>query len=369
MKIHIYFRIFILLSGCMCLMACQKGNPVETPPVETGPYEIKAPRYFGDFTIPTDNPLTKEGVALGRMLVYETKLSNNNTISCASCHQQQKAFSDGNALSKGSEGLLGKRSSMSIVNLLWNKRFFWDGRVTSLEEQALIPIQDPVEMHQTLDEAVAKLQNTTQYPEKFKLVFGSEIITPQNIAKALAQFERTLISSNSRYDQYLDKKYKPTISELNGEALFFTHPIAGNSRGGNCGDCHGGFLTTLGNFHNNGLDETTSDIGLETVTGKASDRGKFRAPSLRNIALTAPYMHDGRFNTLEEVLDHYNEHIQMSETLDPLIIEASNEETIPGEPVKLFLTQQEKKDIVAFLHMLTDSTFITDTRFSNPFKK
>lgn len=146
-----------------------------------------------------------------------------------------------------------------------------------------------------------------------------------------------------------------------------THPVAGRMRGGNCGDCHGGFLTTLGNFHNNGLDAQSQDTGLGGVTGRNSDNGKFRAPSLRNIALTAPYMHDGRFTTLEQVLEHYNDHIQLSETLDPLILEASNEQTIAGQPVKLHLTAQEKKDIIAFLHMLTDSTFITDKRFSDPF--
>jgi cytochrome c peroxidase len=360
---------WLWIAICFSLFACKKDDAVVTPEDETGPYELVTPRNFGDYMIPADNPLTKEGVALGRMLFYEKKLSNTNTISCASCHQQQKAFTDGKALSPGSEGILGKRSTMSLANLLWAKRFFWDGRSTTLEEQALIPIQDPVEMHQTLEQAVAKLQQTSEYPAKFKQVFGSEIITAENIAKALAQFERTLISADSKYDRYLAKKYQPTPQEIRGEALFFTHPVAGSLRGGNCGDCHGGFLTTLGNFHNNGLDTDFADIGLEATTGKASDRGKFKAPSLRNIALTAPYMHDGRFQTLEEVLDHYNEHVQMSATLDPLIIEASNEATNPGEPIRLFLTDQEKKDIIAFLHLLTDSTFIADPRFSDPFKK
>jgi cytochrome c peroxidase len=363
-------RISAWLLATGLLLCCKKDDTPLTsrPSDETGPYELHTPRYFGDYQLPAGNPLTKEGVALGRMLFYEKMLSNNNTISCASCHQQAKAFTDGNAFSKGSEGLPGKRSTMSLVNLLWNKRFFWDGRSTSLEEQALIPIQDPLEMHQTLDGAVAKLQNSALYPPKFKLVFGAETITAQNIAKALAQFQRTLVSANSRYDQYLNKTYQPTPQELNGEALFMTHPVAGRVRGGNCGDCHGGFLTTLGNFHNNGLDTETQDKGLEKVTGRPADRGKFRAPSLRNIALTAPYMHDGRFATLEEVLDHYNDHIRTSETLDPLILEASNEPVVPGEPVRLHLTAKEKKDIIAFLHMLTDSTFITDKRFSDPFQ-
>jgi cytochrome c peroxidase len=357
------------MAVSMAFTCCKKDDAVIIPEDETGPYELVTPRNFGDYIIPADNPLTKEGVALGRMLFYERRLSNNNTISCASCHQQQKAFTDGKALSPGSEGILGKRSTMSLANLLWAKRFFWDGRATTLEQQALIPIQDRVEMHQTLEQSVAKLQQTSEYPAKFKQVFGSETITAENIAKALAQFERTLVSADSKYDQYLAKKYQPTPQELRGEALFITHPIAGSLRGGNCGDCHGGFLTTLGNFHNNGLDADFVDIGLEGTTAKETDRGKFKAPTLRNIALTAPYMHDGRFQSLEEVLNHYNEHVKMSATLDPLIIQASNETSTPGAPIQLFLSEQEKKDIIAFLHMLTDSTFITDSRFSDPFKK
>jgi cytochrome c peroxidase len=365
-----YRTLVWYLAVSLAFASCKKDDTELIPEEEeTGPYQLVTPRNFGDYIIPADNPLTKEGVALGRMLFYENKLSNNNTISCASCHQQQKAFTDGKALSPGSEGILGKRSTMSLANLLWAKRFFWDGRATTLEQQALIPIQDPVEMHQTLDQAVAKLQQSLEYPAKFRQVFGTEIITAENIAKALAQFERTLISADSRYDRYLAKKYQPTAQEIRGEALFFTHPIAGSLRGGNCGDCHGGFLTTFGNFHNNGLDTNFVDTGLEGTTGKATDQGKFKAPTLRNIALTAPYMHDGRFQTLEQVLDHYNEHVQMSTTLDPLIIEASNETSESGDPVKLFLSEQEKKDIVAFLHLLTDSTFIMDSRFSDPFKK
>lgn len=351
------------------MVACQPDEQPARKPDETGPYDLQTPAYFGDFRLPADNPLTKEGVALGRMLFYEKRLSNNNTIACANCHQQAKAFTDGQAISLGSEGQPGNRSAMSLGNLLWAKKLFWDGRANTLEEQALVPIQDPLEMHQTLDQAVAKLQATELYPSKFKQVFGSETISAATIAKALAQFERTLISSDSKYDRYQNKTYQPTAQELRGEELFFTHPVAGSLRGGNCGDCHGGNLMSLNSFHNNGLDaEFANDLGLEEVTGKAFDRGKFRAPSLRNIALTAPYMHDGRFQTLEEVLDHYNDHVQRSETLDPLILEASNEPIQAGQPIKLRLTEQEKQDIVAFLHTLTDSTFIQDERFSDPFK-
>jgi cytochrome c peroxidase len=341
------------------------SEPAYIPPAETGPYALELPWYYSrKFTIPESNPLTKEGVQLGRMLFYEKRLSGNNTMSCNSCHQQKLAFTDGKAFSKGIAEKAGRRSSMSLVNLLWVPELFWDGRSRSLEEQALIPIEDPVELHQSLQKAVQKLQHTSFYPERFRLAFGSDIITAENIGRALAQFQRTLISSNSRYDQHLRGEYQLTPQERNGMNLFFTHPEAETGlRGANCGDCHGSHLTTLNTFHNNGLDVTPKDPGRKLVTQRQSDLGRFRAPTMRNIALTAPYMHDGRFTTLEEVLDHYNEHIQTSPTLDPLIIEASNEPN--GR--SLLLTEEEKKDVIAFLHLLTDSTFIQDKKFSNPF--
>lgn len=366
-----------LVIVCLIVYACSSSNSIEPEvPFAPTPYNLNTPFYFGEnFQIPEDNPTTEEGVGLGRMLFYETRLSGDNTQSCASCHIQSKAFTDGNQFSEGIDGLKGTKNAMSLTNLLWQKRFFWDGRSTSLEEQSLIPIEDPIEMHETLENAVAKLQADTEYPVKFRLAFGSDSITADNIGKALAQFERTLISDDSRYDQYLRGEYQPTEQELLGISMFQTHPIPEiGLRGGNCGDCHvgamlSGELTGFQGFHNNGLD-SDADLkpGLQSVTGNEFDKGKFKAPSLRNIALTAPYMHDGRFNTLEEVLEHYDEHIQRSATLDPLIIEASNEIVVSGEPIKLHLTDTEKEAILSFLHMLTDSTFIQNEKFSNPFK-
>ncbi|NJO86889.1 MAG: cytochrome-c peroxidase [Lewinella sp.] len=254
---------------------------------------------------------------------------------------------------------------MALVNLLWVDKFFWDGRSPSLEDQARQPIEDPTEMNLPIAQAAAKLQGIGIYPPQFEKAFGSSTITPENIQKALAQFERTLISENSKFDQFLKEQYRPTEQEMRGIRLFQTHPVwQVNLRGGNCGDCHGaGALTTLNTFHNNGLETTPSDLGRELITGNLSDRGKMRAPSLRNIALTAPYMHDGRFKTLKDVLDHYNEHIQNGPYLDILIKEASN----LGDNQPLGLTEQEKADILVFLDMLTDSTFVTDKRFSDPF--
>lgn len=376
MKNNIYLIVLAALMAFSCARNIGKEEPQPDFNAALRPYELQIPDYFSrNIRLPNDNPLTEQGVALGRMLFYDTRLSSDNRVSCASCHRQSAAFSDNSQFSMGVEGRIGTRNSMSLANLLWVNRLFWDGRVTSLEEQALHPLRDPKEMNMSPEEAAAKLQSIPEYPPRFKQVFGSEHITPTNIAKALAQFQRTLISSNSRYDRYLRGEYRPTSLELQGIQLFFTHPIPEiGLRGGNCGDCHIGPLvqgdpTAFRGFHNNGLDNDANlSPGLQAVTNNPNDRGKFRAVSLRNIALTAPYMHDGRFRTLEEVLEHYDQHIQMSRTLDPLIIEASNEiRTDNDAPVKLHLTEQEKRAIIAFLHMLTDSTFIQDRRFANPF--
>jgi cytochrome c peroxidase len=336
-------------------------------PIETGPYKLDYPANFGDrISIPANNPLTKEGVALGRLLFYEKRLSGDNSMSCGSCHQQQRAFADGQAFSRGIHGHEGRRSAMALVNLAWVRTFFWDGRAASLEEQARVPIEDSLEMHQPLAQGVAKLQRSSSYPPLFKLVFGSEQISGENVLKALAQFERTLISSNSRYDQYLRGEYQPTAEEKAGLNLFMTHPIPEeNLRGANCGDCHAGPKTFMEFYHNNGLDAKPKDLGREGFSQRYQDRGRFRVPSLRNIALTAPYMHDGRFQTLEQVLNQYNEHVQPHATLSPLVMEATNQRG--GKT--LLLTEAEKKAVVAFLHMLTDSTFISNPQFADPFAR
>ena len=204
------------------------------------------------------------------------------------------------------------------------------------------------------------------YRQKFESAFGSSEINADRLAKAIAQFERTLVSAESKYDQHLQGKYTPTSQELRGIQLFFTHPVPGEERGGNCGDCHAGFLTIDNSFHNNGLDSVITDRGRAGITGFSFDEGRFITPSLRNIALTAPYMHDGRFNTLEEVLDHYNEHIELnSPGISPLIAVATNAEGANS----LSLTEQEKEDIIAFLHMLTDINFTTKEEFQNPFNQ
>jgi cytochrome c peroxidase len=351
--------------GIGALLICLSATVVNQPMATNTPLPLNYPSYFGNrIFIPAGNAVTEEGVYLGRRLFYETRLSANNRISCATCHRQEFAFTDGKPFSTGIDGTLTERNSMSLANLLWVRNFFWDGRANGLEEQAKTPLTNPHEMGQSLQASAQKLLATKTYPLLFKKAFGSTMITGDGILKALAQFERTLISGNANYDKYLRGEYQPTASELNGIALFFTNPDPNkNIRGAACGHCHGGPKTFSELFHNNGLDSLPGDAGREKITSQSIDKGRFRVVTLRNIALTAPYMHDGRFKTLSAVVDHYNEHIQQSETLS--IFLQNNSNTVNGS--QLDLTVQEKKDLLAFLHLLTDSSFITDKRFSNPF--
>lgn len=374
-KIHSIMYKFISMLLLMTTFISCGSEGMDDPIFSPTTYEFSPPPFFGDFEIPLNNPLTKEGVELGRMLFYEKRLSADNRISCSSCHHQDKAFTDGRAFSKGIDNQITDRSSMSLSNLIWTTHFFWDGRAATLEAQALEPIENSVEMNQSLTVTVQKLQAVEVYPSAFFKVFGSTEITSENIGKALAQFMRTLVSSNSRYDQSLLKLIELTPEEKFGESLFFTHPIPeDNIRGGNCGDCHVNILTSGVNegfqgFKNNGLDADGSlQNGLFDVTGKGIDKGKFKVPTLRNIAQTAPYMHDGRFATLEDVLDHYNEHVKRNATTDPLILAGSNNALEPGDEIKLGLTNEEKAAIITFLNTLTDETFITNEKHSNPFQ-
>jgi cytochrome c peroxidase len=381
-----HLRAWLLTAAAMLLVvACGKDDPKPSAPTEppvveppATPYPLVLPtQLLQNVVIPANNPLTVEGVDLGRRLFYETRLSSNNTMSCGSCHQQSKAFTDGRVRAIGVDGVAHARNTMSLVNLLWEPNLNWDGSATSLETQARTPIENPIELHQSLATGVSKLQQTSPYPTLFAKAFGSSTITEENVLKALAQFERTLISSNTRYEQSLLGQVRLTEDERAGKVLFFNHPGEGGNvtaRGGSCDHCHNGnnFLftatrfTTAGGttqFFNNGLDLSFADPGRFGVTGQNTDQGRFRVPTLRNIALTAPYMHDGRFQTLEEVVDHYNEHIlSNSPNVDPILLLSNT-----NGGTRLDLTATEKRQLVAFLKTLTDSTFIQDPRFSNPF--
>ncbi|MBB3167891.1 cytochrome-c peroxidase [Simiduia aestuariiviva] len=355
---------------CIGLFGC-KQEPLTATPLK----DFEAPFVFGHFQVPADNALTVERVALGRLLFYDPILSKNNQVSCASCHQQARAFADGKHTSVGVSGKPLAFNSMSLVNLLWGpQHFFWDGRAKSLEAQALVPIQHPDEMGQDLDILVKELSTHAEYPSLFAAAYGD--ISPQHIAAALASFQRTLISANSRYDQYLRGEITLTDQEELGRKLFMAHPDAkASQRGGNCIDCHSqfvtaGFSTRLDGFSNNGLDvEADLKPGLAAVTGKPEHRGLFKVPSLRNIAVTAPYMHDGRFATLAQVLAHYNSGIEPSTTLSPLIVEANNQVSDTAGAISLNLSESEQQAIIAFLHTLTDTDFLTNPAFSDPFNR
>ncbi len=355
MKKIIYICIAVLV------ISCSKDDTTPTTGYTPTPAPLQIPQVFSNNIlppiIPPGNPQTVEGVALGRKLFYETLLSADNTQSCSSCHSPANAFTANAQLSEGIDGLVGTRNSMPLFNLAWNydNKFFWDGREFGLEMQAQKPVENPVEMHNTWQNALQALQNTTEYPPLFEQAFGSTQITKMKVVKAIAQFERTLISANSKFDRHLLGTYTLTTAEQNGLNVFM------DEAAGDCFHCHGSPnnpLWTDNQFHNNALDATFTDLGLGEVTGDPNDNGWFKAPSLRNLSFTAPYMHDGRFSTLGGVIHHYSENLQSSATNDPLMknIGAGGNH----------LTPQQKTDLLAFLLCLNDTDFTTNPNFQEP---
>ncbi|MGB0891836.1 MAG: cytochrome-c peroxidase [Flavobacteriaceae bacterium] len=323
---------------------------------------INLPVYFFNNNLrredntPNNNPTTNRGATLGRVLFYDKKMSANNTISCASCHNQADGFSDPNRFSKGFEGGLTGRNSMGLANARFyrNGNFFWDERANTLEDQVLMPIQDHVEMGMTLNALVPKLQNEEYYKILFRRTFGDENVTSERISKALAQFIRSMVSYESKYDEGLAQTNDPrrpfsnfTNSENLGKNLFFSNRTR-------CSDCHITNAFVGDRARNNGLDATITDEGL-------NNRGEFKTNSLRNIGLTAPYMHDGRFATLQQVVEHYNNGVRNSQFLDNRLRRGNGVR-------RLNLSPNERQALVDFLLTLTDNNFISDEKFSNPFK-
>jgi cytochrome c peroxidase len=356
-------RLFLLSLVVVGFMACKpETNPKKEYPAPR-PVTLATKPFFPPAVIPADNPLTMEGIELGRHLFYETKLSGDNTQACASCHNQELAFTDnGERFSTGITGAVGTRNSMPLFNLTWTNRFFWDGRVATMRAQVLLPIEDPTEMHESLENAIFKLQQTALYPELFGKAFGDEVITEDRMAKALEQFILSIQSTDSKFDKF---RVNPALSPLSpqetrGFNTFmreFSPPGSGRPVGADCFHCHGTHLFTANNFTNNGLDESPA-VGFSIVTNDPNDIGKFKTPSLRNVAVSGPYMHDGRFATLEEVLEHYNAHIKQSPTLDV---------SLKSQGVGLGLSTQDKADIIAFLHTLTDSVYLNNPAYKSPF--
>ena len=352
--------------GLLLIHASCQNKPLIGPdgdlraiPYQPIVYTLQEPGRFVKMQAFEENPLTEAGVALGRQLFYDPILSRDSTRSCSSCHIQAFGFSDTTQLSLGIEDREGKRNAIALTNLGYHyTQFFWDGRVASLEEQALIPVEDSLELGNSWEEVEQRLQEHPSYPIDFREAFGIENtaeIDRYVVAKALAQFERTLISADSKFDQVLRGEASFTPSEERGRLIFFDESEVLPT--GECAHCHVGPLLTTLTFFNNGLDNTDGtllDVGQEGVTGNVFDRGKFKTPSLRNIALTAPYMHDGRFNTLEEVIEQYNKGGHYSKNESPNI-----------RP--LGLQAQDKADLIAFLHTLTDTSYLVREELSNPF--
>ena len=319
---------------------------------------------------PADNPVTDAGATLGRVLFYDKHLSANRTVSCGSCHQQEAGFSDPRMLSVGFDGGLTGRHSMGLSNARFyqNGRFFWDERAATLEEQVLGPIQDPVEMGMTLQEMVQRIEEEDYYPALFQEAFGDEEVSSERVSKALAQFVRSMATYRSRYDEgraavNSDREDFPnfTAVENRGKALF----VLSRAEGGfGCASCHVGASQVGMQAHNIGLDRQNDDVGAFSVYGTTESEGAFKVPSLRNIALTAPYMHDGRFDNLMEVMGHYSRGIQPNPSLSAIL---TTDGVTGGRPVQLNIDREESTALIAFLETLTDEEFIRDERYSDPF--
>ncbi|MFM7078346.1 MAG: cytochrome-c peroxidase [Bacteroidota bacterium] len=342
----IRFPILVIVAS-MIVFGC--GDKDRETPQAPGPISFQIPAGFPspvyDFN---NNEVNRKRFELGRKLFYDPLLSRDNTISCGSCHQQEGAFAHiDHRVSHGIDNLNGTRNSPALFNLAWHNSFFWDGGVNHIEVQPISPIQNPVEMDETLANVVQKLQNSSTYRSLFLDAYGSDSITSQMMLKAMSQFMALLVSADSKYDKYIrgESGGSLTAQELNGLNLFRQK----------CASCHVEPLFTDLTFRNNGLDSVfVDDPGRAMITQSPSDSGKFKVPSLRNIELSFPYMHNGSLNTLDKVLNHYASGVKNSPTLDPLLNGGMQ------------LSTQEKADIISFLRTLTDHKFVTNKEFADP---
>jgi cytochrome c peroxidase len=385
MQISRSARVITLLitSGTILIFACKKKTDVVATPWAdvlnvpgqaynysnvSLPAHLSTPNITGQVNTPANNPTTDWGATLGRVIFYDKNVSISKTISCASCHAQANAFADVLTLSKGFAGGNTGRNSMGLTNARYypNGRFFWDERAATLEIQTLMPIQDHVEMGMHLDTLTNRFRALSYYPALFTNAFGDAAINSDRISKALSQFIRSIISYESKYDAgraSLPVNAPPptfnftnfSAQENRGMQLFFSQQLA-------CAACHGSETFTAPVAKNNGLDLATTDRGLGAVNNNVLDDGKFKVPSLRNVELTAPFMHDGRFATLEQVVDHYSSGVKAHPNLDPIL------KTPGGAPRTPNLGAADKAALVAFLKTLTDTKMTTDIKYSNPFK-
>ncbi|MBL7952221.1 MAG: cytochrome-c peroxidase [Flavobacteriales bacterium] len=355
-----HFVLGLAFTVVVALAACRK-DPALIDDVGTNsgptPLTLDIPAWAEDgvhfLNLPFDNPLTAEGVALGRKLFYEKALSDNSSMACASCHRQEHAFSDPRRFSIGTDGSMGRRNSMPVQNLAWDHGFFWDTRASSLEEQAYGPVRDHAEMRNTWPVVEERLRAHPEYPALFEKAFGSTHIDSVRVVQAIAQFERTLLSFNSPYDRFVHNGDMNALTEQQqrGMALFF-----GDAH---CNDCHFGPRFNDHGVQNIGLGHLNGDLGLMEVTGNEADMGRFKNIGLRNVAVSGPYMHDGRHATLEEVLQFY---------ADEVVLNTPNlDEHMFGWTLGMVdLDEQDQADLVAFLHALTDEEFLTNPAFGDP---
>jgi cytochrome c peroxidase len=332
-------RPYHFLSLILALVAAACSNGVDTPQ----PPLVNIPPDFPQLPVPKENQLTAERIALGKKLFYDKQLSRTREVACGSCHLQENAFADPRELSIGVDGKKGTRNAPSLANMAYNTSFFWDGGVPTLEQQAIAPILNPLEMDMTMGEVVGRIAADPEYVAMFGSAYDT-LPSPGTVTRAIASFVRTLVSGGSRYDRFnRGDSSALNASERNGMALFFGEK-------GDCFHCHTGFNFTNNTFRNDGFAGTLSDSGRARITGKEADMGKFKVPTLRNIALTAPYMHDGSLATLDQVLDHYITLDHAHPNLDPLM-----------HPLNL--SAQERADLIAFLRSLTDETFVNEPKF------
>lgn len=344
-KLCIILLVIFIVLGAMMAEGCRKsggGAPVTTPMAFTVPQGFPAPAF--DFNA---NPVTKEGFELGRHLFYEGKLSKDGNFPCASCHQQFAAFATfDHDLSHGFNNQFTTRNAQGLFNLAWQAKFHWDGGINHLEVQPLAPISAPNEMAEDINNVIEKLKQDNQYRTMFRSAFGTDEINSQRMLKALSQFMIMMVSGNSKYDKM-----------KRGQATFNSAEQAGYvTFQAKCASCHAEPLFTDMSFRNNGLaiNAFLKDYGRMRITNNAADSLKFKVPSLRNVYETYPYMHDGRFWNLTQVLDHYSTNIQNSNTLDPLLKN------------KIPLTATEKFNLIYFLGTLSDTSFTKDKRFEQP---
>jgi cytochrome c peroxidase len=326
----------------LALLALLGACVAEVPPEAALP---EVPADFPDLPAPDDNAPTPQRIALGRRLFHDRRLSRTGEIACASCHEQAHGFADPRPVSTGVQGRTGVRNAPGLANLAWGTSFFWDGGAATLEHQAVAPIRNPLEMDMTLAEVNTRLAADPGYRAAFQRAYG-EGPSEATLPRALASFVRALVSGNSRYDRYRRGDTAAlSAAEARGQALF-------NGEKAECFHCHPGWNFTNNGFRNDGIAADDPDVGRALLTGQPSDRGKFKVPSLRNVAVTAPYMHDGALATLEAVIDAYDGGGRGHPETDPAI-----------RP--LHLTPDEKADLAAFLRALTDETFLQDRRFSD----